>query len=66
MQDLPEQYTTSISLAFSDLNDPRGYGVKHPLINIISMTLCAIISGCDNVEAISMHAKAREDFFALF
>ncbi|MFC0180247.1 ISAs1 family transposase [Thorsellia kenyensis] len=66
MQDLSEQYTTSISLAFSELNDPRGYGVKHPLINIISMTLCAIISGCDNVEAISMHAQARKDFFARF
>ncbi|RJY18765.1 transposase family protein, partial [Parashewanella spongiae] len=45
--------TTTISDFFDGLPDPRmSRTLHHPLINIITITLCAVICGCDNFNAI--------------
>jgi len=49
---------TTISKAFSDLTDPRK-SAKHPFINILTIAICAIISGCDNFNAMEEYGKSK-------
>ena len=56
---------TTISKAFSDLTDPRK-SAKHPFINILTIAICAIISGCDNFNAMEEYAKSKIKWFRKF
>lgn len=58
---------TSISQAFHALSDPRmNRRKRHALINILTISICAIISGCDDFCAIEEYGKAKQDWFAQF
>ncbi len=58
---------TTISQAFSQLSEPRNStSVKHPLINILTIAICAIISGCDNFNAIEEYGKSKIKWFRRF
>jgi hypothetical protein len=53
--------TTSISKAFGSLTDPRIDRTKrHPLINILTISICAIIAGCDDFQSISEYGKSKK------
>ncbi len=39
---------------------------KHPLINILTIAICAIISGCDNFNAIKEYGKSKIKWFRRF
>ena len=56
---------TTISKAFSDLTDPRK-SAKHPFINILTIAICAIISGCDNFNAMEEYGKSKIKWFRKF
>ena len=61
--------TTVSSLAitqfFERLPDPRRLGkVKHPLINLIVMSLCGVIGGADDFHEISRFVRERSDWFS--
>lgn len=52
---------------FLSIHDPRvGGRVTHPLINIIVITLCALICGCDTWKAIAIFAKERKHWLSQF
>jgi predicted transposase YbfD/YdcC len=58
---------TTISKVFSSLEDPRMDRAKHhPLINIITISICAIIAGCDDFQSISEYGKSKINWFAQF
>jgi len=58
---------TSISKAFSHLTEPRNFaGVRHPLINIITIAICAIISGCDNFNDMEEYGHSKIKWFRRF
>lgn len=58
---------TTINRVFGKLEDPRcAARAKHPLLNIITISICAIISGSDNFELISEYGKAKQDWFGEF
>ena len=58
---------TTISQAFSALTDPRmDRRKRHPLINIITISICAIIAGCDDFCSIEEYGKSKRDWFAQF
>ena len=58
---------TTISQAFSHLSEPRNSAsVRHPLINILTISICAIISGCDNFNAIEEYGKSKIKWFRKF
>ncbi len=58
---------TTISKAFSSLSDPRMKRTKrHPLINILTISICAIIAGCDDFQSISEYGKSKSSWFAQF
>jgi predicted transposase YbfD/YdcC len=51
---------------FADLSDPRRREVTYPLINIVVMALCAVISGADDFVAIARWAKIKREWLAKF
>lgn len=58
---------TTISQAFNHLTDPRIDRTKlHPLINILTITICAVIAGCDDFQSISEYGKSKQDWFGEF
>jgi predicted transposase YbfD/YdcC len=59
--------TTTISKAFDSLTDPRIARTKrHPLINILTISICAIIAGCDDFQSISEYGKSKKSWFGGF
>jgi len=54
---------TTISKTFGHLTDPRMERTKrHPLVNILTISLCAIISGCDDFCTMEEYGKAKGDY----
>jgi predicted transposase YbfD/YdcC len=58
---------TTISKAFGELTDPRiNRRLRHPLVNILTISICAIICGCDDFCAIEEYGKSKIDWFKSF
>ena len=52
---------------FSSIKDPRiDRTKKHSLLDIIFLSLCGIIAGCESFEEVSDFGKAHEDWFRRF
>ncbi len=49
---------------FADLTDPRRRKVVHPLINIITIAVCAVICGADDFVSITTWAREKRDWLA--
>ena len=57
----------SISECFADLPDPRmEKKTKHQLLDIITITICAVICGADSWVEIEEYGKAKYDWFHTF
>jgi len=58
---------TSIGKHFALLADPRVERTKlHPLINILSIALCAVISGADDWVAMEAYGNTKQTFLSTF
>lgn len=58
---------TTISKAFGELTDPRiNRNLRHPLVNILTISICAIICGCDNFCAIEEYGHSKIKWFENF
>lgn len=58
---------TTISKAFGELTDPRiNRNLRHPLINIITISICAIICGCDDFCSIEEYGNSKAEWFKGF
>jgi len=58
---------TTISKAFGGLTDPRiNRRLHHPLVNILAISICAIICGCDDFCAIEEYGQSKIDWFKGF
>ena len=51
---------------FASLTDPRRGRVTYPLINILTIALCATIAGADDFVAIADWARQKEDWLGQF
>jgi predicted transposase YbfD/YdcC len=51
---------------FTDLTDPRRCRVVYPLINVVTMALCAVLCGADDFVAIAKWARTKQDWLAKF
>jgi predicted transposase YbfD/YdcC len=49
---------------FSSLTDPRRRKVTYPLINIVTIALCAVISGADDFVTIAAWARQKRSWLA--
>lgn len=58
---------TNISEHFAELGDPQIEQTKlHPSVNIITISLCAIISGADDWVAIAAYGRTKQAFLSSF
>ena len=49
---------------FEELTDPRApWKIKHNMIEVIVMTICAVVGGCDSWEVIEDFCKVKETWF---
>ena len=51
---------------FKDLTDPRRKKVTYPLINIVTIALCAVISGADDFVSIAEYGRLKKNWLAQF
>ena len=58
--------TTSIETHFGHLTEPRRHNKKHNLIDIITISICAIICGADTFEQIADYGVSKEKWFKRF
>ncbi len=57
----------SIAIHFADLDDPRcTENVKHPLINILVIGLCAVICGCEHFTQMETFGTKRRKWLEKF
>jgi predicted transposase YbfD/YdcC len=56
----------SIQKCFSKLSDPRRRKVTYPLINVVTIAICAVICGADDFVAIADFGKVKRAWFAKF
>lgn len=59
--------TAGIQEHFSQLTDPRVDRTKrHPLVNIVTIAICAVICGAETWVDIEMYGKSKRDWLAGF
>lgn len=51
---------------FTDLTDPRRREVTYPLINIVTIAVCAVICGADDFVSIAEYGKKKRKWLAQF
>jgi predicted transposase YbfD/YdcC len=51
---------------FAELTDPRRRKVTYPLINVVVIAVCAVISGADDFVAIAKFGRTKRDWLARF
>lgn len=51
---------------FQSLPDPRRLRVMYPLINVVTIALCAVICGADDFVAIAEFGRQKKKWFAKF
>ena len=51
---------------FDELTDPRRREVTYPLINVVVITICAVICGADDFVAIAKFGRTKREWLARF
>ena len=49
----------SIRQCFSQLTDPRRRKVVYPLVNVVTIAVCAVLCGADDFVAIARFGRAK-------
>ncbi|MCP4696821.1 MAG: ISAs1 family transposase [Gammaproteobacteria bacterium] len=61
------KYSASISEHFADLPDPRKEGmIEHKLLDIITISLCAVICGADDWVKVEVFGEAKYEWLKTF
>jgi len=61
-----DQYDFSISTYFSNVEDPRKYNIRHQLIDIITITICALVCGAQNWGDVEQYGKSKYQWLEQF
>lgn len=61
---MPPPRSVRIQDHFADLTDPRRHQVVHPLINIVTIAVCAVICGADDFVAIADWARQKRGWLS--
>ena len=62
---VPKQ-SSAIKDHFSELTDPRRREVTYPLINVVTIALCAVVCGADDFVAIAVWGRTKKEWLAKF
>lgn len=63
---MPSRTIARIADHFRHLTDPRRRSPVYPLLNIVTMTLCAVICGADDFVAIARWSRMKKEWLAKF
>src|ERR1017187_9198157 len=61
---MPTPHSARFQDHFADLTDPRRRKVVYPLINIVTIAVCAVIAGADDFVAIATWGRQKRDWLA--
>ena len=62
-----KQPSGSLLTHFASLEDPRtAYLVEHPLLDIVALTICAVICGAETWEAIEAYGQSKSAWLKTF
>jgi predicted transposase YbfD/YdcC len=61
-----EKESASISNHFGNLTDPRHHNIRHKLIDIITIAICAIICGAETWTQVEEYGHSKEEWFSDF
>ena len=61
---MPSPRSARIQEHFADLTDPRRRQVVYPLLNIVTIAVCAVIAGADDFVSIAAWAHEKRDWLA--
>lgn len=60
------QATARIPRAFESMPDPRRHNVLHKLLDILTIALFAVISGCDDWVSVVTYGRVKQPWLATF
>ena len=63
---MPRSRRVSIQDYFSDVTDPRRRKVTYPLVNIITIAICAVLCGADDFVAIAAFGRKKSHWLSKF
>jgi predicted transposase YbfD/YdcC len=63
---MPRTVRARIQDHFSALSEPRRRKVTYPLINLVTIALCAVICGADDFVSIAAWGRAKKDWLSKF
>jgi len=63
---MPKTTSARIQDHFTGLTDPRRREVTYPLINIVTIAICAVICGADDFVAIAKFGRAKRKWLSRF
>lgn len=64
---LPSRSSSSLLTHFETLEDPRtAYLVEHPLLDIVALTICAVICGAETWEEIEAYGHSKSEWLKTF
>ena len=63
---MPKKTSARIEDHFVELTDPRQRPVVYPLVNIVTIAICAVLCGADDFVAIAAFGRAKKKFLAKF
>lgn len=63
---MPARPSARIQDHFANLTDPRRRKVTYPLVNIVTIAICAVICGADDFVAIAKFGRAKRNWLSRF
>src|SRR4051794_4575201 len=63
---MSDELSAQIKTHFVSLTDPRRRKVTHPLINLVTICLCAVIAGADDFVTIATWGRQKRAWLARF
>ncbi|NJL89078.1 MAG: ISAs1 family transposase [Coleofasciculaceae cyanobacterium SM2_1_6] len=64
---MPDSPVASLVEHFSNVKDPRAkHSIAHPLIDIVSITICAVICGANSWSEVESYGRAKQEWLSKF
>lgn len=63
---MSHSHRASIQECFSHLTDPRRRKVVYPLVNVVTIAICAVLCGADDFVAIARFGRAKRAWLSKF
>ena len=63
---MPTNTSVRIQDHFANLTDPRRRKVLYPLVNVVTIAVCAVICGADDFVAIAKFGRAKREWLSQF